>query len=424
MSVDIVVGTQWGDEGKGKVVDSISKDLDYVVRFGGGNNAGHTVYVNNEKFVLHLLPSGVLYPHSTCILGSGVVVDPFVFLEEIHSLESRGFSTNHVFISERSHLIMPYHIILDEVWENEKGKNKIGTTKRGIGPCYADKFERIGLRVGDLLNPALFKERLTQTLSLKNKILTKIFDRPALSFNDIYESYMDIAEHLKKRIINSEIVLQEAMNAKKKILLEGAQAIMLDIDFGHYPYVTSSSPTAAGACVGSGISPKSIDKIIGVCKAYSTRVGEGPFVTESNEEGASLRNKGNEYGATTARPRRCGWLDLIALKYAISINGITDIALTKLDILSGYEKIPVCVGYLNNDKTITYIPSSSLENQNIRPIYEYLPGWNGDISACRTFESLPENAQNYILYIEKFCSCPVSFISTGVDRKQFIVRNP
>ncbi len=371
MAVYVLVGTQWGDEGKGKVVDSLGKDLDYVVRFAGGNNAGHTVHVGAEKFVLHLLPSGVLHKHSTCILGSGVVIDASVFLQEIDELEQRGFTTEHVFISRRAHLIMPYHIKLDGLWENFKGDGKIGTTKRGIGPCYSDKFDRIGLRVGDLLNPELFAKKLKDALAVKNKILKSVFDEGEMDFDEIYNSSMKMAEILKPRIIDSEFVLRKAVEENKNILLEGAQAMMLDIDHGHYPYVTSSSPTSGGASVGAGIAFKHITQVIGVCKAYATRVGEGPFVTElDNELGDYLRDKGGEYGATTGRPRRCGWLDTVVVKHAVDINGLTDIALTKIDILTGMDEIKICVGYDIGGEIINYIPAEIELNQIASPVYE------------------------------------------------------
>jgi len=423
MPADIVVGTQWGDEGKGKVIDSIGNTMDYIIRFSGGNNAGHTVCVNGEKFVLHLLPSGVLHNNSKCILGAGVVIDPKVFLEEINALESRGFDTSHILISERAHLIMPYHIILDKLWETLKGNNKIGTTNRGIGPCYSDKFERLGLRVGDLLNKEYFARKLKDVLFIKNKMLTHIFEQKSIEFDDILNDYLKYADILKFRIINSEIEIQYALQQNKNILLEGAQAAMLDIDYGHYPYVTSSSPTAGGACIGSGVAPKYINKVIGVCKAYATRVGEGPFVTElDNIQGKWLREKGGEYGATTGRSRRCGWLDTVVVKHAVAINGLTDIALTKIDILSGLEEIIVCTNYNIDGGIVDYIPSSIIDNYKAKPIYKTFPGWKEDITNCKEFFKLPENAQKYIFALEELIQCKISFISTGADREQYIIR--
>ncbi len=423
MSVQILVGTQWGDEGKGKVVDSLGKNLDYVVRFAGGNNAGHTVHVGSEKFVLHLLPSGVLHKQSKCILGTGIVFDPAVFLQEIDELEQRGFTTEHVFISKRAHLIMPYHVILDGLWEAFKGDGKIGTTNRGIGPCYSDKFDRIGLRVGDLLNPEEFAKKLKNALSIKNQLLVKFFQKEELSFEDIFNSYQEMAQKLKHRIIDSEQELQIAVSNDKNILLEGAQAMMLDIDHGHYPYVTSSSPTTNGACVGSGIAYRHINKSIGVCKAYATRVGEGPFVSELDDEvGEELRTKGGEFGATTGRPRRCGWLDTVVVKHAVDINGLTDIALTKMDILTGMDEIKICVAYEINGQRVNYIPAEIEENQIAKPIYETIKGWSEDITQCKSFNDLPKEAQDYITKIEELVGCKVSFVSNGVDRDQFIIR--
>ncbi len=423
MAVQVLVGTQWGDEGKGKVVDSLSKNLDYVVRFAGGNNAGHTVHVGAEKFVLHLLPSGVLHKQSKCILGTGIVFDPAVFLQEIDELEQRGFTTEHVLISKRAHLIMPYHIMLDGLWEAFKGDGKIGTTKRGIGPCYSDKFDRIGLRVGDLLNPEEFAKKLKNALAIKNQLLVKFFQKEELSFEEIFDSYIKMADQLKHRIIDSEQELKIAVANNKNILLEGAQAMMLDIDHGHYPYVTSSSPTTNGACVGSGIAYRHIDKSIGVCKAYATRVGEGPFVSElDNEIGEALRTKGGEFGATTGRPRRCGWLDTVVVKHAVDINGLTDIALTKLDILTDMDEIKICTAYDINGQKIDYVPAEIEENQLAKPIYETVKGWSEDITKCKSFDELPANAQSYIKKIEELIGCKVSFVSTGIDRDQFIIR--
>lgn len=423
MPANIVVGTQWGDEGKGKVIDSIGNTMDYIIRFSGGNNAGHTVHVNGEKFILHLLPSGVLHSHSKCILGAGVVIDPKIFLEEIEALESRGFNTDHVFISERAHLIMPYHIILDKLWETLKGANKIGTTNRGIGPCYSDKFERLGLRVGDLLDKKYFAKKLQDVLLIKNKLLTHIFDEEMMDFDKILQDYLAYADILKSRIINTEPEIQYALQQNKNILLEGAQAMMLDINYGHYPYVTSSSPTSGGACIGSGIAPKYIQKVIGVCKAYATRVGEGPFITElDGEQGEWLREQGDEYGATTGRARRCGWLDIVVVKHAVNINGLTDIALTKIDILSGLEEIPVCVGYKINGQEIDYIPSCIVDNYTAEPIYQMFTGWKEDLSQCKNFDMLPINAQKFIYALEELIQCKISFISTGADREQYILR--
>ncbi|MGL5254396.1 MAG: adenylosuccinate synthase [Brevinema sp.] len=424
MPVDIVVGAQWGDEGKGKIIDTFGEQADFVIRYSGGNNAGHTLEVNGQKFVMHLLPSGVLHSNSTCIIGTGTVVDPKVFLEEIADLESQGFSTNHVFISERAHLIMPYHILLDGLWETRLGENKIGTTKRGIGPCYSDKYSRLGIRVGDLLDEKGFTQKLKDALIYKNELLQHLFQEKPLSFDDICAQYLEMGRKLKPRIINSEELIRKALREGKNLLLEGAQAMMLDIDYGSYPYVTSSSPTAGGAVVGAGVPPTSVRRVIGVSKAYSTRVGEGPFPTELfGEEGELLREQGGEYGSTTNRPRRCGWLDMTILRYAVSINGFTDLALTKIDVLSGWKKIPLCIGYEINGKTVDYVPSDTNLSAIAKPIYEYFDGWTEDISGCRQFEDLPLNAQRYIKRIEELSECPVSIISVGRGREQCIIRS-
>ncbi|MGL4394743.1 MAG: adenylosuccinate synthase [Brevinema sp.] len=424
MPANIIVGTQWGDEGKGKVIDSLGERIDCIVRFGGGNNAGHTVNVNGEKFILHLLPSGVLHKDSRCLLGAGVVFDPKVFLEEIEGLKKRNIPTDHVHISERAHLIMPYHVLLDQLWEQYKGDNKIGTTKRGIGPCYSDKFERIGLRVGDLYDKALFKEKLARVLEIKNKILINIFNHEPLSLDKIYEDYMRMAEEILPRVMNVSTYLHVALKLNKNVLLEGAQGAMLDIDYGHYPYVTSSSPTAAGACVGTGIAPKYIDRVIGVCKAYATRVGEGPFVSELlDAQGHWLREKGHEYGSTTGRPRRCGWLDTVVVKHAAQINGLTEICLTKLDVLTGLDKIKICTAYEINNQEITYVPSDVNYNYNAQAVYETLDGWDEDITQCKSFDELPENAKLFIKRIEELVECPISIVSNGAERSQLIIRD-
>lgn len=424
MSSYVVVGTQWGDEGKGKIVDVLTHKMDYVVRFQGGNNAGHTVVVNGEKNVLHLLPSGVLNKDALCIIGPGVVVDPFVLLEEIRILEEKGLTTDHVKISDRAHLIMPYHIKLDELQEARLGGNKIGTTKRGIGPCYADKYSRIGLRVSDLVDFEEFKKKLKNTLSIKNEQIVKLYNEKPYDFEALAEQFKEVREKLLPRIIDSVTVVNEAMEENKNILFEGAQANMLDINYGTYPYVTSSSPTSAGVCEGAGVSPRSLKTIIGVVKAYSTRVGEGPFVTELlDETGERIRTVGGEYGATTGRPRRCGWLDLCVVKQAVRINGLTDLVITKIDVLSKMKTLPVCVGYKINGKLTTSIPASLEEYAKAEPVYEMMAGWDEDISAIRAWEDLPENCRRYLKLIEDFCGCRISLVSVGPDRENNITIN-
>lgn len=417
----VVVGTQWGDEGKGKIVDVLGDKVDYVVRFQGGNNAGHTVVVDGKKHILHLLPSGVLHRQSKCIIGPGVVVDPFVFLEEIAVIEKGGLNTDHVFISERAHLIMPYHIALDKYQEEYKKENKVGTTKRGIGPCYADKFQRVGLRVGDLLDFETFKEKLEFTLKMKNDEIVKLYGGDAFDLNKMIKDFEDIRETLLPRIIDAVEEVNNALDDDKFVLFEGAQAAMLDINYGTYPYVTSSSPTSAGVCAGAGVSPKKLDRIVGVVKAYSTRVGEGPFVTEQlNEDGDLIRSNGAEYGATTGRPRRCGWLDLVVVKHAARINGLTNLVITKVDILSGIKEIPVCVGYEIDGKVYDYIPASVEKVAKAKPVYEVYPGWDEDISKVATWDELPENCKKYLKKIEEFTNTRISMVSVGPGREHNI----
>lgn len=420
----VVVGAQWGDEGKGKIVDVLGEKADYVVRFQGGNNAGHTVVVNGEKSILHLLPSGVLHKNAVCIIGPGVVVDPFVLLEEIDVLEKKGLASSHIYISDRAHLIMPYHIKLDELQEERLAGNKIGTTKRGIGPCYADKYTRIGLRVGDLIDFESFKVKLKSTLSIKNDQITKLYNEKPFDYEEMVTQFSEIREKLLPRMMDSLSVVNEALDQNKMVLFEGAQAAMLDINYGTYPYVTSSSPTSAGVCAGAGISPKKLDKIIGVVKAYSTRVGEGPFVTELlDNQGEKLREIGHEYGATTGRPRRCGWLDLNVVKHAARINGLTDLVITKIDVLSAFDEIKVCTGYEIDGQIFDTIPASVEMVARAKAVYETFPGWQCDITGIRTFDDLPEYCKAYLKRIEDFTDTRISLVSVGPDRENNILIN-
>jgi adenylosuccinate synthase len=417
----VVVGTQWGDEGKGKIIDVLAHKADYVVRFQGGNNAGHTVVVNGEKFVLHLLPSGMLQGNGKCIIGPGVVVDLKVLLDELGALEKRGSNVDHLYISDRAHIIAPYHVRLDELKEEARGDKKIGTTKRGIGPCYSDKIARCGLRMVDLLDMDAFEGKLKTNLEEKNELFEKIYNSERMDFDKMLAEFKDYAEKLSFRIIDSVPEVNEALDQNKTVLFEGAQAMMLDINYGTYPYVTSSSPTTGGVTTGVGISPKKIDKAIGVMKAYTTRVGEGPFVTELEDEtGERLREIGGEYGATTGRPRRCGWLDLVVGKFAVDINGLTDVVITKIDVLSGLEKINICVGYELNGKVYTTVPSSIERLAEVKAVYEELPGWEEDITQMKEYEELPENCKNYLKRIEEFVGCQISMVSVGPDRTQNI----
>ncbi len=417
----VVVGTQWGDEGKGKIIDVLAHKADYVVRFQGGNNAGHTVVVNGEKFILHLLPSGMLHGKGKCIIGPGVVVDPKVLIKELETLEEKGAKTDHLFISDRAHLIMPYHVKLDELKENAMGKNKIGTTKRGIGPCYADKMTRSGLRVGELLDMNIFKERLKVNLEEKNVLFEKVYGAEKLDYEKILEDYKGYAEKLGHRIMDSVPEVNEALDSGKFVMFEGAQAMMLDINYGTYPYVTSSSPTTGGVTTGAGIAPNKIDKAIGVMKAYTTRVGEGPFITELVDElGERLREVGWEYGSTTGRPRRCGWLDCVVGKFAVDINGLTDVVMTKIDVLSGLKTLKIAVAYEIDGKIYKTVPASIEKLKKATPVYEELPGWEEDITNMREYDELPENCKKYIARVEEIIGCQISMVSVGPDREQNI----
>ena len=424
MSTYVVVGLQYGDEGKGKITDVLSAKSDYVVRFQGGDNAGHTVYAGEEKFVLHLLPSGVLQCKGKCIIANGVVVNPKAFLKEIGQIEEKGMKTDHVFISRRAHVIMPYHILLDTYREEEAGGTHIGTTKKGIGPCYEDKIARVGIRMVDLLNPEVLAEKIKKNLKIKNSLFEKYFDKPTLEFDEIYNEFLELGQKLKDRIVDTEVELNQAIRDGKNILFEGAQAAMLDIDFGTYPYVTSSSPTTGGVCSGAGVPPTSLQNLIGVAKAYTTRVGEGPFPTElDNELGEKIRQIGFEFGATTGRPRRTGWLDLVTLKHATMINGINNLVITKLDVLSGIPTLKIATKYRTEDgKIIDYFTSSTTKLYNYEPIYEELEGWTEDITKVRSYDELPANAKKYIEFIENYLGINVYLVSVGPERSQNIIR--
>ena len=420
----VVVGSQWGDEGKGKIVDVLGKKMDMVVRFQGGNNAGHTVIVNGEKSILHLLPSGILNKEALCVIGPGVVIDPFVLLDEIDTLRKRGLTCDHLRISDRAHLIMPYHIKLDELQEKKLANNKIGTTKRGIGPCYADKYTRIGLRVCDLVDFEIFKKRLASTLEIKNDQIVKLYGEEPFDYDTLVNQFANIREQLLPMICDSVSLVNQYLDEGKNVLFEGAQANMLDINYGTYPYVTSSSPTSAGVCEGAGIKKKKLNTIIGVVKAYSTRVGEGPFATELlDETGEEIRSIGAEFGATTGRPRRCGWLDLCVVKQAAIINGLTDLVVTKIDVLSTMKKIKVCVGYDIDGKEYTYIPASLNDYGRSKPIYKEFDGWMCDITKIRNYDDLPENCRKYLEFIAEFTNTRISLVSVGPDRENNIIIN-
>ncbi|HHI97669.1 MAG TPA: adenylosuccinate synthase [Thermodesulfatator atlanticus] len=428
MASVVIVGTQWGDEGKGKIVDLLTADADVIVRFQGGNNAGHTIVFDQKKFILHLIPSGIFHPEKKCLIGNGVVVDPEVLLGEIDNLERQGISVRpgHLYISERAHLIMPYHKAIDHGREAKKGKTKIGTTGRGIGPCYEDKIARRGIKVGDLLDDKLFRDKLAEILEEKNFYITQYLGGEALSFDEIYDAYRRMGERLAPYVTNVSLELEKARQARAKILFEGAQGTQLDIDHGTYPFVTSSNTVAGGACHGAGVGPTTIDFVLGICKAYTTRVGGGPFPTELFDEiGQYMREKGGEYGSTTGRPRRCGWLDGVVLKEAVRLNGLSALAITKLDVLTGLDPLKVCVAYELDGTRVETIPGSIRAVERLKPIYEELPGWQEDISGVTRFEDLPENCRAYLAYIEKLAGVPVEIVSVGPARHQTIVlKNP
>ena len=422
--VDLLIGAQWGDEGKGRVVDTMGADVDVFVRYQGGANAGHTVIANGQKVVFHLLPSGMLYPGKLCIIGNGLVLDPEQFLKEMAELYEKGQDRARLVISPHAHIVMPYHKVLDRVQEAARGKGRrIGTTGRGIGPCYVDKYARVGLRVEDLLDADLLRERLVPLMEEKNRLLTRLYNEKPIPFDEVYGPAREWGKALAPYVGDVVRLLRGAVDEGRHVLLEGAQAVLLDIDHGTYPYVTSSSTSAAGAFTGTGLAPRDLTRVIAVVKAYTTRVGEGPMPTEEpGEIGERLRNAGGEFGATTGRPRRCGWLDMVGLQYSMALNGVDVVALTKLDVLSGMPEIEVCMGYEYNGRRLEGFPASPHILDEVVPIYETLPGWKGDISGCTSFDSLPREARGYVEYIEKGLGVPVKLIGVGQERSQTIDR--
>lgn len=421
MPVTIIVGAQWGDEGKGKVVDLLAEEAQVVVRYQGGNNAGHTIENERGHFALHLVPSGICNPDTLAVIGNGVVVDPSALRLEIDELESKGVSTANLKISGNAHLIMPYHILLDKVRETSLGSKKIGTTKRGIGPAYADKAARVGIRVQDLLDEKIFHQKVQAAMRSKADILRLVYDQNVAGLEADCDRYLQMAETLRPYIADTSLLLWQAMRAGQSILFEGAQGTMLDIDHGTYPFVTSSNPVAGFACVGSGIGPTSIDEVWGICKAYCTRVGEGPFPSELlNETGRYLRDEGHEYGTTTGRERRCGWLDLVALRYAVRVNGLTGLCITKLDVLNGLDEIGVCTSYRCGTDRFDEMPPHQSTFHHATPVYETLPGWKSDISGARRWDDLPANAQAYLERVQNEAGCPVVLVSVGPHRDQTI----
>ena len=422
----VLVGAQWGDEGKGKITDLLAYDMDYVVRFQGGNNAGHTIIYGGRTLKLHLIPSGIMYPHITPIIGNGVVIDPKVMLEEMDQLEADGLTTRRLLISCNAHLIMPYHRDLDGASERRLGSNEIGTTRRGIGPAYMDKASRMGIRVQDLTDEHILRKKLEAALLEKNDILEKIYGLPTYTVDEILEEYMGYAERIKPHIADTSEVINRALRSDQWVFFEGAQGTLLDLDHGTYPFVTSSSPTAGGACTGAGVGPKAIDRVLGIAKAYITRVGSGPFPTELPDQpggvGELLTRVGGEYGTTTGRQRRCGWYDGVIIRYAVQVNGLTDLVITKLDVLSALDTIKVCVAYEYEGKRYNDLPCHQTVFHHAKPIYEELPGWKCDIDHCRTFEELPKEARDYITFLEDLAEVPVSIIAVGPRREQTIMR--
>ncbi|MDF2091516.1 adenylosuccinate synthase [Knoellia sp. 3-2P3] len=424
MPAIVLVGAQWGDEGKGKATDLLGSAVDYVVKFNGGNNAGHTIVIEGEKYALHLLPSGILTPTCTPVIGNGVVIDLAVLFEEIDGLEARGVDTSRLLVSANAHIIAPYNRVLDKVNERFLGSRKIGTTGRGIGPTYADKMSRTGIRVQDLFDEKILRQKVEAALEFKNQVLAKIYNRRAIEVDEVLEELLGYAARLRPMVADTSLVLEQALNEGRTVLMEAGQATLLDVDHGTYPFVTSSNATSGGACTGSGIPPTRIDRVIAILKAYSTRVGEGPFPTElHDDQGEFLRKTGAEYGTTTGRPRRCGWVDTVVGRYATRINGVTDFVITKLDVLTGLEKVPVCVAYDVDGVRHDEMPVNQTDFHHAVPVYEELDGWQEDISDCRSFEELPKNAQQYVLRVEELIGTRVSAIGVGPGRDQIISRH-
>jgi len=424
MSTVVIVGSQWGDEGKGKVIDYLAAEANVVVRGQGGNNAGHTVVVGEKKYALHLIPSGILYKDTINVIGNGVVFDPEGFLNEIEGLEAKGVSTDNIRISDRAHVIFPYHKEIDRLGEEARGEDKIGTTKKGIGPCYMDKVERTGLRICDLIDEEHFEDKARAQIEKKNVIIEKIYGGTALDADEMIEAYKGFAKRIKKYVADTSVVVYDAIKADKKVLLEGAQGSLLDIDLGTYPYVTSSHPTSGGFSVGAGIGPNAIEEVLGITKAYTTRVGMGPFVTELEDEtGDKIRTQGNEFGTTTGRARRCGWFDSVLVKYSARINGMTAMALMLVDVLSGFDTLKICTGYKYGDEIIEHYPANLSVLEKCEPIYEEMPGWTEDLTNATSYDDLPDACKNYIKRIEELVGVPAKIVSIGPKRSQTIVRD-
>ena len=423
MPATVIVGTQWGDEGKGKVTDVFAENVDFVVRYQGGNNAGHTIVIGDERFALTLIPSGVLNPGVTPVIGNGTVVDPKVLLEEMAALSARDVDVSLVRLSANAHLIMPYHRKIDALQERFLGSGQIGTTKKGIGPAYQDKYARTGIRVQDLFDPKILRDKLDAALKEKNKTLVKLYNQLPMDAEAIAAEYLEYGRHLEAHVADTSLLLSDALRAGKEVLFEGAQGTLLDIDHGTYPFVTSSNPTAGGATIGSGVGPTAIDKVVGVTKAYISRVGSGPFPTELDDEtGETMVEVGGEYGTVTGRRRRCGWLDAVALRYATRVNGLTEIALTKIDVLSEFDTLEICVAYEADGERYHELPRQHRVLYNCKPVYEEMPGWRTDISAAESFDDLPRAALDYIARVEELAGVPVSMVSVGPQRKATLTR--
>ncbi|HEY2491552.1 MAG TPA: adenylosuccinate synthase [Paenibacillus sp.] len=419
MSTVVVVGTQWGDEGKGKITDFLAESADVVARYQGGNNAGHTILIDGKKYKLSLIPSGVFYDDKICVIGNGMVINPAALIEEITYIHDNGFTTNNLVISDRAHVIMPYHMLLDALEEDRKGPNKIGTTRKGIGPCYMDKAARNGIRISDLLDPEEFELRLRQMMKEKNHMLEQVYGAEPLDVEEILKQYLEYAEFVRPYVTDTSVVLNEAIDEDRKVLFEGAQGVMLDIDQGTYPFVTSSNPSAGGVCIGSGVGPSKIEQVIGVAKSYTTRVGDGPFPTElDNEVGHYIREKGFEYGTVTGRARRVGWFDSVVVRHARRVSGITGLSLNSLDVLSGLDTVKICTGYKYRDEVIQYYPASLKMLAECEAVYEEMPGWSEDITGAKSLADLPENTRNYVQRVSELTGIPIAIFSVGRNRDQ------
>ncbi|MGO4545066.1 adenylosuccinate synthase [Paenibacillus sp. 2TAB23] len=419
MSTVVVVGTQWGDEGKGKITDYLAEGADVVARYQGGNNAGHTILIDNKKYKLTMIPSGIFNHNKTCVIGNGMVINPEALIDEINYIHDNGFSTDNLKISDRAHVIMPYHLVLDGLEEDRKGDNKIGTTRKGIGPCYMDKAARNGIRIADLMDAEEFETRVRSIIIEKNQLIEQVYGGSHLDADSIVRDYLGFAEVLRKYVTDTSVVLNDAIDAGQKVLFEGAQGVMLDIDQGTYPYVTSSNPSAGGVCIGSGVGPSKIQQVIGVAKAYTTRVGDGPFPTEQdNEIGQLIRDKGHEYGTVTGRPRRVGWFDTVVVRHARRVSGITGLSLNSLDVLTGLETVKICTGYKLRGEVIETYPASLKMVSECEAIYEEHPGWSEDISNAKTLEDLPVNTRNYLNRVSELTGIPIAIFSVGRNREQ------